>query len=322
MYRMVAQSQSLPDMSATFNTVTSEMTETKEQRMQRTLGMRDRGGPREQVLSPPQRLRHTRGVEVLHSSLEEPLSHYKTLEPQVPRWPSTWRRYHLNHGIRVIDQDTVMVSARDKLCKTKMGLQRSSSGTVTYSHTHLTKVQLDVEVLGQICGEGIPGGGHAWTPAKMERIFRERTGRPGSWAHYEVPFKKFLELFPKTFELFGPEQCFVRLRKKGRNLVLDVTEDAIVRLARARQDGFVEQHPRVEGTIGYNHEDFQGLVSIMDRLGVPEEKRPKLSTKAPILPELSKHRLKAAYVAHDCLGSTSRPQTAASRAGTFPHDSA
>jgi len=286
---------SMPDMRATYHTINSSEGDTREKRLQTTLGLRDRGGPHEQTLSFPQRLRRTRATEIMHSSLEEPLSHYKALEPGFPHHPSVWRRYHLNHGYRVVDQDTLVIPTNDQLVKTRKGMQRSSSGTVTYSHTHLTKVQLDVTVLGQILNEGIPGGGHTWTPPKLERVFRERTGRPGCWAHYEVPFKQFLALFPKTFLQFGPDQCFIKLQVRGRPLILDGIEDAIVRLARARELGFVEQHPPVEGTTGFHRE-------------------------ATVLPELTKHRFKVAYAPHQQMGRTIKTPPPPSTSDAFPSD--
>jgi len=221
--------------------------ETPHQRRQRALSDRLRGGPHEQQLSAPARLRNTRSGEILHSSLLEPLSPYKSLQPLRPQWPSTYRRFHLNHGIRVVDQDTCVVHTQDTLTRTKHGLLRSSSGVVTYSFSHRTKVELDVFELARILHDGLPGSGHTWKPQQLERIFRERTGRRGSWAHYEVPFKEFLALFPRTFERFGLDNQFVRLRFKQNPHVLDVSEEALVHLARAREHGIVEPRPHTVG---------------------------------------------------------------------------
>lgn len=283
--------------------------ETAHQKLQRSLvdhPSRRGGGPREQTMSPPQRLRGTRSTEILHSSLEEPLSNYKSLEPVRPRWPTYWRRFHLNDGIRVKDQDTVLVESCDKHVKTKKGLIRDSSGFVTYSETHRRKAEIDVMFLAQILNGGIPGGGHAWTPRKLERIFKERTGRRGTWVEYEVPIKHFISLFPKTFEQFGPDMQFVRLRHMLRPQVMDSTEDAMARLACARERGFVEQHPHIEGTVGLHNEELIEIFQAFDEghPGVPSlnELNSSLRAKTPSLPELRNHRMKVAFKAH-------KPQT-------------
>eukprot|EP00931_Biecheleriopsis_adriatica_P116888 TRINITY_DN92472_c0_g1_i1.p1 TRINITY_DN92472_c0_g1~~TRINITY_DN92472_c0_g1_i1.p1 ORF type:complete len:307 (+),score=37.84 TRINITY_DN92472_c0_g1_i1:68-988(+) len=260
--------------------------ETWHQTMQRSLSERDRGGPHEQMRSKPARLRSTRSCDILHSSLEEPLAGYKTLEPLRPRWPSTFRRLHLNDGIRVRDCDTVVVSARDQLGKTKKGLVRSSSGTVTYSNTHRMKVELDVHTLAEILGDGVPGGRHAWTPSRLEFEFVHRTGRPGAWNHYDVGIIPFMLLFPKTFDLFGPSHDYVRLTRKISTTVLDNIEDALVRLARSREDGSV-QHTLTEAQFS---ETSKWAEQHLEKAGFM-----KSGPKAKLYPDLKSHRLKATY---------------------------
>lgn len=276
--------------------------ETPHQKLQRSLYERRGGVPLEQTMSPPQRLRNARSTEILHSSLEEPLSTYKSLEPTRPKWPTYWRRFHLNDGIRVKDQDTVLVEARDKHVKTKKGLLRDSSGFVTYSETHRRKAEIDVIFLAQIVNGGIPGGGHAWTPRKLERIFKERTGRLGTWKNYEVPIKHFLSLFPKTFEQFGPDMSFVRLRHMLKPQLMDRTEDAMTRLACARERGFVEQHPHIEGTVGLHNEELNEIFQAFDEghPSVPSltELKSSLRAKTPSLPVLREQRMKVAFKAH------------------------
>jgi len=276
--------------------------ETPHQKLQRSLQERIRGGPNEQCLSPPQRLRNTRSTEILHSSLDEPLSTYKSLEPVRPGWPTSWRRYHLNHGIRVKDQDTILVEANDKHIKTKKGLLRDSSGFVTYSETHRRKAEIDVKFLAEIVNGGIPGGGHAWTPKKLERIFKERTGRQGTWVNYEVSLKQFLKLFPKTFEQFGPDLQFVRLRHMLRPALMDSTESAMTRLACARERGFIEPHPHIDGTVGLHNEELRDMFEAIDesRPGSPTLAQviSNLRAKTPTLPELQNNRVKAAFKPH------------------------
>jgi len=259
--------------------------ETLHQKLQRTLAERESGGPREQVGSPGVRLRNTRCCDIVHSTLSEPLSPYKTLETCKPRWTNTRFRYHLNRGISVMDQDTIVVSARDQLQKTTHGLLRSSSGTLTYSSTHRLKAELDVAELAHILAGNVPGGGHAWTPKRLEWIFKERTGRQGCWKHYEVPFEAFLAAFPRTFESFGPVDKFVRLRHGSS--VQDNCEDAMVRLARARTHGCVESKTQTLGM----------------RNSLSES---SMSKSLLFANKLKNHRLKVAYSSY--LGSASPSQ--------------
>jgi len=129
-----------------------------------------------------------------------------------------------------------VIPANDVMLKTRRGILRSSSGSVTYSATHRAKAEIDVKALAEILGGHVPGGGHAWTPQRLERIFQERTGRPGVWSHYEIGIKSFLAVFPKTFELFGTDGQYVQLRQKVATAVLDDPEEAMVRLAKAAKD--------------------------------------------------------------------------------------
>lgn len=245
--------------------------ETVHQQLQRSLSQRSGGGPFEHIRSLPARLRNTRSCDIMHSSMEEPLSPYKSLESLRPRWQSTHHKFHLTDGMWVADQDTIVLSARDKLTKTKHGLVRTSSGTVTFSNTHREKAELDVQLLADIISEGVPGGGHNWTPKKLEHVFQMRSGRPGVWAHYEVPFVAFLHLFPRTFEMFG-NNGYVRdrARRTRGTKILDNMEDAVARLARARESGAVEKFAQPDGGKSHKSEDLA-------------------------LPELKQHRFKAAF---------------------------
>mmetsp|Transcript_7309 Transcript_7309/g.16591 ORF Transcript_7309/g.16591 Transcript_7309/m.16591 type:complete len:284 (+) Transcript_7309:1-852(+) len=227
--------------------------ESRHQTLQRSLLERERGGPREQQGSTPFRLRNTRSCDIIHSSLEDPLSRYKSLEVMRPQWQGSWHRYHGDRGYRVADQDTIVVTAYDTVQKTKKGLMRSSSGSVTYSHTHKLKAEIDVDMLVQILGDGVPGGGHMWTPRRLEWIFKERTGRPGTWVHYEVGIKAFLGLFPKTFEMMGPNHDYVQL-KRNVKAPMDNVEDAIVRLAKGRESGFIQPFTSVDGIKAVDHQ--------------------------------------------------------------------
>eukprot|EP00929_Paragymnodinium_shiwhaense_P025423 TRINITY_DN15380_c0_g1_i1.p1 TRINITY_DN15380_c0_g1~~TRINITY_DN15380_c0_g1_i1.p1 ORF type:complete len:332 (+),score=62.22 TRINITY_DN15380_c0_g1_i1:119-1114(+) len=256
---------------------------THHQRLQFSMLDRAKGGPNEQVRSAAHRLRGTRCCEVLHSSLEDPLSSYKTLEPLRPHMQFTMRKFHLGDGYKCFDADTIVVPARDSVQRTRTGLLRSSTGLVTYSDTHRKKVELDVQELARIlANEGQPEGGHFWTARKLERVFRYRTGRCGSWGHYEVPFVEFLTLFPRTFAIFNNGEN-VRLRSDRKSTVVDVSEDALIRLARARHTGHVEQWVKVMGS---QHK----------------------TAEPNILPELQHHRMKCVYKPY---GEYSQPQDSA-----------
>merc|ERR1711871_1125472 len=119
---------------------------------------------------------------------------------------------------------------------------------------------MDVQELSSLVSEGPPSGLHCWTPQKLERVFRERTGRQGIWAQYEVPFVAFLHLFPKTFNLFGPNQDFVQDRLKRHPnsgvKILDNMEHALSRLARARDTGTVERFTLADGAKGHKQDDL------------------------------------------------------------------
>lgn len=253
------------------------------------------GVPPENVSSVAQRLRSTRSCEIVHSSLQEPLSAYKTLEPSNPRWPTKFHRLHLSNGIRVVDQDTVVVSARDIVQKTRKGLAKSSSGTVTYSNSHKMKVELDAEELAKICGDDVPGGERYWTPRRLEWVFKERTGRAGCWNDYEIGIMAFLCLFPKTFEVFANGR-FVKLKCKGRGHCLDNVEDAMVRLARARVVGCIEPWAVTNGgsTVALAAGSTIGARDSVV-LGVTSASGSQWPSRCKSLPSITNHRLKCAY---------------------------
>lgn len=49
-----------------------------------------------------------------------------------------------------------------------------------------------------------------------------------------------MRTFPKSFELFGPKDDYVRCVTRSTSSALDKGEDAMVRLARARANGLVD----------------------------------------------------------------------------------
>lgn len=252
--------------------------------LSRALARRSRAGPPEQVKSYASRLRNTRCCEIQHSSMEEPLSCFKSLEPLRPNWPHSHRRFHIKDGVRVLDNETVVVDAKDRCIRTMKGQVRSSTGSVTYSATHLMKLELDVQDLAKILTGDCPGGGYAWSPKRLAHVFKERTGRAGCWATYELSFMAFLSLFPRTFEIFGDGQ-YVRLRAglKGCASLLDTAQEAIIRLARAR--GGQERRERDEE----EHGETVNVSTLARRGG---------GVHALYLPDLETNRLKTTYLGH------------------------
>lgn len=222
-----------------------------EAKLQMNLSVRDFGGPREQTVPAADRLRGVRETLVMHSSIETPLTSWKTLEPFRPRWPHLYNRYHLRQGLRVVDTDTVQLSARDTLRKTSTrGLLRSSGCRMTFAHSHLQKAELDVTLVITLLHEQPPSGAYAWTLRDAEASFRNRSGRPGVWRHYALPFGTFVNAFPRTFERYGESRELMRLRFPSSPVgILDKMEDAMVRIAKSRGDmGFeVEAAPRGPG---------------------------------------------------------------------------
>lgn len=162
------------------------------------------------------------------------------MEPSRPHWPNTFQRYHLTRGIRVVDNDTIVVSARDMVQRTQHGLIRTSSGYATYSQTHRQKAEIEVGELAQILASSDTT---MWTPKKLETVFKERYGRPGIWAHYDLGIRAFLSCWSKTFELYGKDGEFVKLRRARNAVVLDHPEEVMTRLARARSDGILRREP-------------------------------------------------------------------------------
>jgi len=261
--------------------------------LQHGLAQRMGGGPREQIRPAPHRHRNTRCCEITHSSMQDSLTSYKTLEPHQPHMKYAMRRYHLTDGFKCFDSDTVMVQAGDMLTKTKNGLLRASSGTVTYSETHKKKLELDMQELTRILAhEGVPGGGHAWTPKKLERIFKERTGRPGVWGHYELEFLQFLKCFPRTYDIFKQGE-YIRLQRQRKTVMMDSGEDAMVRLARAREFGHVQPHAVVTGQ---GHEQAQDFIH---RFELHDEQESLDKAKPVLLPHLRHTRVKTAFRLHD-----------------------
>jgi hypothetical protein len=260
--------------------------------LSRSLQKRPRQGPPEQVKSYPARLRNTRSTHITHCTLTEPLSSHKSLEPLRPGWPHSHRRFHVNDGVRVLDNDTVVVCAHDRLTRTKKGLARTSNGTVTYSAAHLLRLELDARDLAQVLVGDVPGGGHAWTPKRLEHIFRERSGRAGCWATHGLSFMAFLSLFPKTFEIFA-EGEFVRLRTgcKGCAALMDTAEEAVVRLARARSgQGEPSQEQREMDEEAKDRGVPKNSSSLSRRGGGACTLR---------LPDLNTNRFKVAYMRND-----------------------
>jgi len=231
--------------------------------------------------APAQNGKRTRSIEVLHNFCLEPLPWYKKLEHTRPQWPADMRKFTSQHGFRVADTHTIEVSARDKLQRTKCGLLRISSGLVTYSAVHRFQLEIDAEELVRIFREKEPHAQHGkmWRLSQLEKAFRSQMGRQGSWNKYNVPFKVYLSLFPKTFDLLGDD--YIRLANKTRQCAVDSSEDAMISLALACEKGFVERIEPLAGSVraGQESQKLPQLRSVRARTVFKSTSDPGLRSK-------------------------------------------
>lgn len=192
-----------------------------------------------------------RFTEVLHNFCNEPLPWYKKLEHSRPEWPREMRRFTAKDGFRVADTHNITVSARDQRQRTYKGTLRTSSGMVTYSAIHAGHFELDAEDLVKILREQEPYSqqGKMWSVKRLEKAYQSRFRAHGSWARHGVPFKVYLSLFPKTFDLFGSSHDFVRVASKSRLHAVDNPQDAMISLALGCEKGYVERTAPLEGTM-------------------------------------------------------------------------
>merc|ERR1719271_2415146 len=127
-----------------------------------------------------------------------------------------------------------------------------------------------------------------WTLAKLERCFKERIGRAGSWKRNRLPFKTFLSLFPKTFQLFGSEEAYVRLFCTTRSTAVETGDEVMKRLAKASLPdaaGYMKlaqqcRHPGLS-------DDGQCLVCLRDsqcRLCINSSRQPSSRQMTPPTP--------------------------------------
>eukprot|EP00929_Paragymnodinium_shiwhaense_P063439 TRINITY_DN31686_c0_g1_i1.p1 TRINITY_DN31686_c0_g1~~TRINITY_DN31686_c0_g1_i1.p1 ORF type:complete len:325 (-),score=33.89 TRINITY_DN31686_c0_g1_i1:141-1115(-) len=194
--------------------------------------------------------RARRCTEVLHRFCNQPLPWYKVLEPSRPEWPNAWRWYHPKDGIRVLDEDTIVVSAKDRRVRTKAGLLPKSSGHVTYSASDRMRFELDAEDLATILRDSHCYNSKIWTIPKLEKTFKYKLGRSGSWKSVGLELDAFLSLFPRTFEVFGASD-FVRVlhstTRATNRVLVDDGQDVMVRLALACSSGYIAPEKHVEG---------------------------------------------------------------------------
>jgi len=76
-----------------------------------------------------------------------------------------------------------------------------------------------------------------WTLPRLERQYKEKVGRPGSWRRFSLTFRTFLSLFPKTFQLFGPEDEYARLYCTTRLVPVEGDDEVLKRLEKLHQTG-------------------------------------------------------------------------------------
>jgi len=215
-------------------------------------------------LSPVQKLRRHRSTPIIHSDVQEPAVDYKTLQEDRIRYPHSFHRYHLIHGLSVIDQERIVQSARDQCYHTNTGKFRNSSGLVTYSHSQKMKVEIDANNLCAILADKPANGACGWRIFDVEHQFRMRQGRNGVWWDYGMALSAFMSLFLRTFELYGthasPHQSYVRLRHKWAVKVLDHSDTIMVHLARLKDPKLLRYHKAkqlspITDVVGLNMEE-------------------------------------------------------------------
>lgn len=163
-------------------------------------------------------------------------------QPLRPYWPD-WR----TKDARPVDRTIVEVPVTEQLVKTKKGLCRASSGVVRYSAVHGVKFRADAEELLYIMRRQLPANCKVWSVWALEKAYQASSRRHGSWARYNLSLQNFLSLFPRTFELFGAQEQFVRPLRSTVTSVADGEEEVMKRLALARHSGVVHSHTPVEG---------------------------------------------------------------------------
>lgn len=193
----------------------------------------DKGFP----LSRTGKMQRTWSTPIIQGEIHEPLTRWKSLAAVQRDWPTTYHRYHLEEGIVVQDQDTVVVNARDEQIRTGAGAMRKSSGKVVFSFKHQQEAMLDAEDVIRIITDESGGGLYRhWHVDQIDKEFLNRWGRHGIWRKKGLSLSPFLSSFQKTFEVFGSHHQYVRLRHPwGRNSVpriLDNMDQVMVNLAR------------------------------------------------------------------------------------------
>merc|ERR1740133_296412 len=222
------------------------------------------------------------------------------------------RKFTERDGFRVNDTYTMEGPARDQLQRTKKGNLRTSSGVVTYSAIDRMHMELDVQDLLKILREQEPHvqQGRLWSVKKLEKAYHSRCRKHASWQRQGVSFKVYLALFPKTFDLFGAGQDFVRLASKTRLSAVDNSEDVMISLARACEQGFIERTDPLDGTMKQQQEP-SGALPLLANV------RTKTVIRSTSDPGLCSHTLPAIRANQRALDASFRlPEL--SRAGTLP----
>lgn len=149
---------------------------------------------------------------------------------------------------RPVHCNLVEIPALDRAIKTKLGQVRVSDGVIRYSAVHGVHFRSDADELLRILWHMKPHGSVVWSLPKLEKAYRMKIGRSGSWVRYELSLRSFLSLFPRSFELYGSEDAFVRASRSTRTAVAEGDEEVMKRLAVARHTGFIDQETQVEGS--------------------------------------------------------------------------
>jgi len=217
------------------------------------------------------KLQRTRSTPIVYSDVIEPLTRYKSLSSLHITRPHTFYRYHLTKGICVQDQDTIVHSARDEHSNGHhpAGLLNRSSGTVKYSFDTKERIMLDVSDVLRILMDKPPNSMFRhWRVEQVEKEFRNRWGRAGTWWDNRLQFCTFLSCFHKTLEVFGENNEYVRIRHQWARgtipRILDSPEKVLVNLARLK----IPELIKFQKKMFFNTENIKGALdpSVKDHL--------------------------------------------------------
>ena len=116
----------------------------------------------------------------------------------------------------------------------KGGIRRASMNLVSFKYRDWQHLKLAADCIAHLVRNKNPRDALYWSCRTIE-IELERAGQMRFWSHLNIPLKYLLELFPRTFEIFG--RSFVRLYRPGVYIVLDTAEEVMTRALWMREKG-------------------------------------------------------------------------------------